>query len=158
MQLTCKSCSKPIPAEDVNIKMAIAKCMACDAVFSFAEDLGAGQREAAIAERPRVPEPKGFSVENWGSDLVITRRWFTPAVFFLVLFCIFWDGFLIFWYGIAFTQKEVPWIMVLFPILHLAVGVGLTYFVICCFVNRTWIKVSMGQLTVRHSQLQWQGN
>ena len=158
MQLNCHACGKPIPAEDVNIKMAIAKCGACDAVFSFAGDLGADERQAAIAERPVVPQPRQFTVENWGSDLVISRRWFSPAVFFLVFFCAFWDGFLIFWYSMAFTQKDIPWLMIVFPVLHVAVGVGLTYFVLCSFVNRTKIKVGMGQLTVRHGPLPWPGN
>jgi len=158
MQLNCHACAKPIPAEDVNIKMAIAKCAACNAVFSFADKLGVGARETAIAQRPVVPEPKGVTVEDLGSELLITRSWFTPAVFFLVFFCVVWDGFLIFWYSMAFTQDDVPWIMILFPTLHLAVGVGLTYFVICCFLNRTRIQVSMGQLTVRHGPLPWPGN
>lgn len=158
MMLTCHSCSKPIPAADINIKLAIAKCGACDAVFSFADELGVDQRERAIAERPVVPTPKGYTVENFGSELEISRRWFTPAILFLVFFCVLWDGFLVFWYGIAFSQDDVPWIMILFPTLHLAVGVGLTYFVLCCFVNRTRIKVSMGQLTVRHGPLPWPGN
>ena len=158
MKLTCHSCSKPIPAVDINIELAIAKCSACDAVFSFAAELGINERRAAVAQRPVVPEPQGFSVEALGNELLISRSWWTPAVLFLVFFCVIWDGFLVFWYGIAFTQDDVPWIMVLFPTLHLAVGLGLTYYVLCCFVNRTRIKVSMGQLTVRHGPLPWPGN
>ena len=127
-------------------------------MFSFADQLGVDQRASAIAERPKVAAPPRFSVDTFGSELEISRSWFSPGVFFLVFFCVIWDGFLVFWYSIAFTQDDVPWIMILFPTLHLAVGVGLTYFVLCCFVNRTRIKVSMGQLTVRHGPLPWPGN
>ena len=158
MKLFCKSCRNPIPAEDINIKLAIAKCGECDAVFSFAEELGAQQRESAIAERPVVPAPPRFTVESLGSELEITKSWFSPAVFFLAFFCVIWDGFLVFWYGIAFSHDDSPLIMFLFPGLHVAVGVSLTYFVICSFVNRTRIKVGMGQLTVRHGPLPWPGN
>jgi hypothetical protein len=86
MQLSCRGCSKPIPAEDVNIKLAIAKCSTCNAVFSFADSLGADARQPAIAARPTVPTPKGYTVENWSNDLIISRRWFTAAVLFLVFF------------------------------------------------------------------------
>ena len=113
---------------------------------------------SAIGQRPEVPIPPRYSLESLGSELEITRSWFSPAIFFLAFFCIVWDGFLVFWYGIAFSQADTPWMMIIFPTLHLAVGVGMTYFVLCSFVNRTRIKVSMGQLTVRHGPLPWPGN
>ena len=162
MHVECKSCGQRIPAEDLNIDTAIAKCRVCDAVFSFADDL---RRESGVTvpvrkRRPAadVPQPKGIDVQDWDGNLRITRRWFSPVFIFMIFFCVAWDGFLVFWYSIAITQDDVPWIMVVFPVAHVAVGIGLTYFTLCGFLNRTIITVDGGRLTVRHTPLPWPGN
>ena len=49
-------------------------------------------------------------------------------------------------------------IFVVFPIAHVAVGVGLTYFVLAGFLNSTVIRVADGMLSVRHGPLPWRGN
>ena len=160
MQLSCKTCGKAIPAQDVNIDKAIAKCQACHAVFSFLDQV------SGSAERPKpvVEIPKRFKLENWGPELTITRRWYTHAVWFLLVFCIFWDGFLVVWYtaGIGAMLSGqgdgMMWLMLVFPVLHVAVGLGLTYAVLCMFLNKTVIKVSMGELTVRHGPVPVWGN
>ncbi|MDX1948808.1 MAG: hypothetical protein SFU86_25695 [Pirellulaceae bacterium] len=162
MPIHCKSCGKPIPAADVNIELAIAKCQACDAVFSFLDDIGG---HPGRPPRPRVPLPKRFKVDAWGRELTITRSWFTHAVWFLIFFCAFWDGFLVVWYaaglGMLWQANGMQWgalVMLLFPVIHVAVGVGLTYYLLCAFVNRTVIRVSQGELSVRHGPLPWPGN
>jgi hypothetical protein len=160
MQLSCISCGKAIPAQDVNIDKAIAKCQACHAVFSFLDRV----QGASTGPRPAVPLPPRMRIENWGPELSITRSWYTHAVWFLLVFCIFWDGFLVVWYSLgigAMLSGEaggMAWIMLVFPVLHVAVGLGLTYLVICIFLNKTVIKVSMGELTVRHGPVPCGGN
>jgi hypothetical protein len=161
MQLSCQSCGKPIPAQDVNIELAIAKCGACHAVFNFSEQVGTGN----LAARPAVGLPKRFTMENWGPELVITRRWFNHTVWFLFFFCLAWDGFLVFWYGMlvaAFNGGQgnaFSWFAAFFPIAHVAVGVWLTYVVACTFLNRTVIRVSAGaELSVQHGPVPWPGN
>jgi len=160
LQLHCKSCGKLIPAQDVNIDKAIAKCQACHAVFRFADGLDGGAGPA----RPQVGLPARFTLDNWGPELTITRRWYSHGLWFLVLFCIFWDGFLVMWYTMGIGSLVggegggMIWVMLLFPILHLAVGVGLTYFVAAAFVNKTVIRVSSGELSVRHGPVPWPGN
>jgi len=159
-QLTCKACGKPIPAADVNIDKAIAKCGACDAVFSI-RDIGVG-----AGERPKlpVPMPKCFQVENWGSELTLTRRWYTHSLWALLAFCMFWDGFLVVWYSIGISilingEDVGPvWLMFVFPVFHVAIGAGLTYAVLCGFLNRTVVRVSGGELSIRHGPLPWPGN
>jgi hypothetical protein len=157
MQLHCKTCGKPIPAQDVNVKLAIAKCQACHAVFNFADDLG-----APAEPRPVVPLPKGFTLDAWGPELTITRRWYAHGVWLLLFFCIFWDGFLVLWYSMAaaavMSGETFAIIMLVVPVLHVAVGVGLTYLVFCMFLNRSIIRVASGELSVRHGPLPWPGN
>ena len=159
MQLNCRSCGKQIAAQDMNIDLAIAKCGACHAVFNFADQLGS--KSGPTAARAAVPMPGGITIDEWGPDLTITRRWWSPVFLFLVFFCIGWDSFLVFWYTMAFGDAgggPMGWLMIVFPIAHVAIGVGLTYFTIAGFVNKTIIRTGGGQLTVRHGPLPWPGN
>jgi hypothetical protein len=163
MKLSCPGCGKPIPAENMNLDRAIAKCIGCDAVFSFADKLDGGAAIEARRQRPEAPLPRGITVDAWGSDLTITRRWFSPALFFLVFFCLFWNGFLVVWYSMLFfgpLHEEGAAVLpfLLFPLLFVAIGVFLTYFTICGFINRTVIRAGSGQLSVRHGPLPWPGN
>jgi hypothetical protein len=160
MQLLCKACNKPIANEEINIDLGIAKCLACNEVFSFLEDLGGTPRIKPLAELP-----KRFKVENWGADVVITWPWYKHSVWFLLLFCLFWDGFLVVWYGAgvyALTHDSggspFVWMMLVFPVLHVAVGAALTYLVACTFINKTVIRAGAGEFTVRHGPLPAPGN
>jgi hypothetical protein len=106
---------------------------------------------------PIPPKPRGVRVDDDGYRLRIRRRWFGPHYIFLLFFCIAWDAFLIFWYSMAFGG-DAPWIMVVFPILHVAVGVGLTYFVLAGLLNTTTITADPQELVVRHRPIPWRGN
>ncbi len=46
----------------------------------------------------------------------------------------------------------------LFPILHLAVGAGLTYFTLAGYLNSTVIDVDGNVIRVRHGPIPWWGN
>lgn len=158
MQLFCKKCGKQVLAEDMNLEMALAKCRGCSSVFSILDSLqeNASPGAATKADRLPAPMPKGYKIEEIGRELTITYRWFTLAAFALLFFCVFWDGFLVVWYVIGLkglTSGEMGGMaiaMLLFPILHVAVGIGLTYAVICMFLNRTEIRVIGGELTIWH--------
>ena len=159
-QLSCKLCGKPIAAGDANLDQAIAKCAGCNAVFSLAGDLAAGGGPSHDETMP-VPMPVGIKVDVWGSELTIVQRWFSLALLMLVFICVVWNGFLVFWYFLISSTGDsdaFKLVFMLFPMLHVAVGVGLMYFTICGFVNRTVICVSGGELTVRHGPLPWPGN
>lgn len=161
MKLLCKSCRLPISPQDINLEMAIAKCVACGEVFSFLEQMG-GEIRAEPTGRLPAPKPQRFAVEEFGSELTISYRWFTPALFVMVFFCLFWDGFMVMWYSIAIGMivngQPAAWAMAAFGLLHLAVGVGITYSTFASFVNSTQIKISGGELTIRHGPVRWGGN
>jgi hypothetical protein len=101
--------------------------------------------------------PENLSIEHRNDGLTLSYRWFSGKFIFLALFCLFWDGFLVFWYGIAFSQ-DAPWIMLVFPLLHLSAGVFLTYYTIAGIYNRTIITVGQGKLSIQHGPLPWPGN
>jgi hypothetical protein len=107
------------------------------------------------------PIPEGIDVIQSGADATIRRTWFSHTVWFLLFFCIAWDSFLVFWYVSALTDHKhgpMDLMAIIFPIGHLAVGVGLTYYVLCTFLNKTDLTLSSSLLTVRSYPLPWIGN
>jgi predicted Zn finger-like uncharacterized protein len=166
MQLTCPNCRTAIPAEKINIAAALANCPACNEVFSFdaqgparrANDgWGRAMTPPAPEARDEVSMPRGFHLSQQLGDLVITRDWRSWTVIPLLLFCCFWDGFLVFWYAMGITQGG-PLIMFLFPLLHVAAGVFLTYTAMAQLFNHTDIRINTQFLTVQHYPLPWMGN
>lgn len=162
MKLFCKTCAKPILPQDINLEMAIAKCAGCGEVFSFLDDLGSESPPHKQPQPLPAPRPKRFNVEEFGSELTISYRWFTPALFFVAAFCLFWDGFMVAWYSIAlgliWQGQPAAWGMAAIGLLHLTIGICLTYSTIANFINRTVIRISGGELTVRHGPIRWTGN
>lgn len=88
------------------------------------------------------------------SSLEISFKWFNPMAFFLLFFSIFWVGFLVFWYAISFSTGA-PLMALLFPIIHVSVGVGLIYYVLCLFFNKTYFHIYDGELNVVHQPIPW---
>lgn len=161
MQLSCEVCHEPLRPEDVRLDIAVAKCHSCNAVYDLSGRKARGLTATAL-ERPRLvrtkaPLPPQFQVDDDGQSTRISWRWFKAAHLFMLFFCIGWDSFLLFWYGIALTAKDSPWIMIVFPIAHVAVGVGLTYSTLANLLNRTTVEVSRDRLSIRHGPVPWFG-
>ena len=159
MQIKCAKCGSLLRAEDVNLDALLGKCRACNEVFSIA-DQAPFTPLMARKLKTDVAMPSKFRVEGDVSGLTISYRWFTPAAFFLLFFCIGWDSFLVFWYAMALGHGAGPmqWIAIVFPIAHVAVGVGLSWLVLAMFLNTTTIRVNYEQLTIRSGPVPFFGN
>jgi hypothetical protein len=162
MQIHCPTCGALIPAEDLNLQTLLARCRNCNNVFGFsdvarAETVRSAGRTAGDELAPEIPCPPRIHVEETANMWTAHWRWFSPAILFLIVFCIAWDSFLIFWYSIAFTHKG-PWLMVVFPIAHVAVGVSLTYFVIASLLNTTRVTATRSELSIQSAPMPWIGN
>jgi hypothetical protein len=113
---------------------------------------------------PRLPaaRPAKFQIEDDLRTLTISWRWLHPRVFFLLPFAIAWNAFLVGWYSMAGGgMASMPFgfrlIFLIFPIGHVAVGLGLIYAVATMLLNRTWVRLADEQLTVEHGPLPWPG-
>ncbi|MCP4542601.1 MAG: hypothetical protein GY832_36225 [Chloroflexi bacterium] len=100
--------------------------------------------------------PNGIDLTENLDGLEIVRRWFSIQTVFLTFFVVFWDGFLVFWYTQAINTSNI--MMLVFPLLHVAIGVGLTYYVLASYVNRTYIRVNHSFLSIQHAPLPFPGN
>lgn len=162
MKLHCNQCGRPIPAEDIHLENQIAKCRACGSVFSIAHALQESVNCPREPNRPGLetdcPRPAKLRVEDDGVTLRFRRRWFSWKVLPLIPFAIFWDAFLVVLYGGALTGPNTPCIVLVLPLGHLAVGLFLSYFVLCSLFNRTTVELTAERLLVRHCPLPWRGN
>ncbi len=158
MRLDCPSCHTPLSAKDVRLDLALATCHACGAVHDLSERKASSSVPPAKMPRPRIKPPRRFQLETSDANTRISWRWWSPKYLFMAFFCLAWDGFLVFWYGTAFHTKNAPFMMLVFPLLHVAVGVGLTYSTLAGLLNRTRLEVSRDLLTIHHGPLPWRGN
>ncbi|HSU15354.1 hypothetical protein [Longimicrobium sp.] len=152
MKIICPECRVPVAAEDVNLGTGLAKCRTCNNVFRFTD---VAPELAAPAARARIPveKPRSVVTSEFGGELTLEYRWFSWKYLFLAFFCLFWDGFLVVWYAIA-VRSGNP-VLMLFPLLHVAVGIGLTYATLAGFVNTTTVRIDAGRIRVRHHPLPW---
>lgn len=112
--------------------------------------------ETPASPRPAASQPADVYIEYEGQSIRLVRRWFQRGWIALALFCFLWDGFLVFWYGVALRSKA-PVTFFVFPILHVITGVVLTYVLITGLVNRTEVTFDRQQLKVWHGPLPWWG-
>ena len=152
LALKCPNCAAQIKSEDCDLGRGTARCGYCRSMITLP-----GYRPSPEKRRLTMPLSAGMTIDESAAGTIITRRWFNWPIIFLIFFCIAWDGFLIFWYTVAFSTNA-PWIMTLFPLIHVAVGVGLTYFTLAGIFNRTWIKAADGVVSILHGPLPWWGN
>jgi hypothetical protein len=142
--MQCPSCGAGIPDN-------ATRCEFCDRPVD----------QAPATQRGDVPRPSKFQIDDDGASLRISWRWFSPVVFFLLPFAIAWNAFLIGWYSMATVMPGEPFgmrlVFLVFPIAHVAVGVGLAYSVLALLMNRSLVTVDRGTVTVSHGPLPWPG-
>jgi len=148
----------------------VAKCGQCHAVFPV-EIPGANAPRTArppltrpasiVYEETEVGETGAFDGFAYRSNarpvdkrFKLTWRWWTRSTWFLAFFAVFWNGFLVVWYTAAFSTGG-PLAMKLFPLIHVAVGAGLGYFVLVKFFNRSQLVVDENGVGVSHGPLPW---
>jgi hypothetical protein len=159
VKLSCPNCKVDIPAADANLERAMARCRQCNEVFGFGELLP-NTRGPAFAGRalPRaeVSLPKGYVLSEDAGRFQLTHRWFSPKAFFFVFFSLFWNG-IVSVFVTAIVSGQLPLPVLAFLSLHIAVGLGMAYFTLCMFVNRTVVEIDGDRLRVQHRPLPWPG-
>ncbi len=85
-----------------------------------------------------------IKIERGPSSLTVTQSWSQPVKWFLLLFSIPWN-LIVF----VFLLTDFPW----FILIHAAAGVGIFYFAILLFVNKTVLRASNRQLSVKNGPL-----
>lgn len=177
----CPRCGRAVLVEDVNMASMFAKCRSCAYLFRADDALGPGApmwggapgRFPLVAPEPSVFKPERFTTTGdvplathqgyresamaRRSPLTIQWRWYSPSVLMQVGFCVVWDGFLAFWYSSG-LRNHAPWVMLLFPLLHVAVGVFLTFSTLQKLLNRSVVTVDGERLRCVSSPMPFSPN
>lgn len=101
--------------------------------------------------------PDKISVEESVQGLSIVYRWFSWGYIFLMVFAIIWDCLLAFFYAIMISSGTAPGFAYVFPLLHVIVGVFITYYALAGLMNKTIVEVSRHEISVRFRPLPWPG-
>ena len=153
MKIRCPECHEPLAADQVNIQTGLGRCLLCDVGFHILPPI-----VRAPAEPTEVGLPDGMQVTAEGDRLRIERRWFSAKYIFLAFFALMWNLFLVGWYSIALGGSDMfNLIALLFPLGHVAAGVGLGYYSLAGLLNKTVISADAETLSVKHSPLKWRG-
>ena len=147
--LTCPSCGAKIKSSRRGQRTV---CEYCGTEHLASQSLV----EETPFERPPIPLPARVTLKKYAQGLRITRRWFSWKVIPMAFFCLFWDGFLIFWYIMVFSTKA-PLIFAIFPVVHLSVGVAITYATLATLLNTSLIEITAKSFQVYHEPLPWSG-
>jgi DNA-directed RNA polymerase subunit RPC12/RpoP len=153
--LVCPSCGAKTSLRQ---STATATCDYCGNELILRPGMGGPALFSGVnRDRPMSPMPEQMSLKETPDGFVITRRWFNASFIFLAVFSLFWDGFLVFFYSMLISGGA-PLPFALFPLIHVAVGVGITYYTLAGFLNSSFIELSKGTLLIDHSPLPWPGN
>lgn len=153
LAIKCPNCASAIREEDYDQENGMVKCGYCGTLMLPPRGQTGPQ---GFRPRPPVPLPSRMTLEPNMHGVVITRRWLHVVAIFLIPFCIVWDSFLVTWYS-ATSVSGAPMIFSLFPLVHVVVGVGLTYYTLALLINRTRVEITRGTVTVSHGPLPWNG-
>jgi hypothetical protein len=114
-----------------------------------------------LGKYTEIGMPDGINIDKNFQGLRITRKWFGFKFILLTLFVVIWDAFLINWYAMAFSssfQSAFDVMFIIFPLFHVALGMGLSYYVLAGYFNKTIIDVDFNSITVRHGPIPFWGN
>ena len=102
--------------------------------------------------------PPQITIHKEFQQLRITRKWFDVKYIYIAPFAFIWNAFLFYWYKMALPSSDIDWLFLLFPMLHVGMGIWLTYYVLTGLFNKTVIDVNFNSVNVKHSPFPYSGN
>jgi hypothetical protein len=80
-ELRWKSCGATLNPDSIVLRLAMARCDHCGAVFALKEFPSPdGSARAEKRNRLKLPMPKGSQMQEFGNSLEIRRRWHSHAL------------------------------------------------------------------------------
>lgn len=100
--------------------------------------------------------PEKLELIQHGTHIELVQRWFGSKIVVITLFAVIWDAILINWYLVAGSNRDP--MAFYFPLLHVAAGIGISYYALAGWFNRTHILISSAAIEARSGPLPWFGN
>ncbi len=103
--------------------------------------------------------PKKFTLNLYENYMHITLSWFGKKTFVATLIAVFHIGFsLVFFISESTTMTGSPLMIKLAPWISTILGLGILYYALTTWLNKTHIFVSQNAIEVKHKPLPWFGN
>lgn len=171
MRLTCAECGAEFKPPQLAGRVP---CGGCDAQLDLSADsvrkalaLGdAGVRGLRITLEVGDAGGTGGAYRGVGTapseaKLTLRKSWVNPQAFVLVPITLFWNGFLLVWYAIGFSGLSdgdsmasiMACCFLVFPLLHVGLGIFLTYLTAAKLFNATHIRADREGMSVAHGPL-----
>ena len=144
--LTCPSCGAKVKTDDFNQRLVCEYCGNEHLIH----------RSEQPILRPEIAQPANVFIENDTQSVRLVQRWFSWKYIPMALFALVWDAFLFFWYSTVF-RMGAPTMMAVFPLVHVGVGIWITYTTIAGFINSTILEVNNEEISVWFYPLPWMG-
>lgn len=171
VDITCPDCGREVSAADVNLERMLGRCSDCSILFPIPADIVPPSRPAIASPGPAPSElepssfqpgfarPSTVTVEKAAGAYKLQARWWRPTFILLALVAVVWNTSLAAWYVKAFVNIKggSALFVMLFPLLHVAFGVAVTFYALAGFLNTTTIEISNGRFRLSHGPLPWWG-
>lgn len=148
MEVYCDRCQTEIKSRYIDQEKGTAKCKSCNYVFDYRSQL----ETETDYRRDDIELPGSIKLIRDKKRLVVEYRWLNARLLYLVPFCLCWDAALFLWYKTGFISTDsTP--ATLYVLLHILLAIGLTYYCIAEFLNRTIISADQQGLQVTDTPL-----
>ena len=97
-----------------------------------------------------------MNIQHHNNYMQIDRKWFGLNIAFMSVFAIIWNGFIFNIYSGMEPDAELS--QKLLPLPFVAIGIGITYYAIAGWFNKTSIFVSRDAVEIQHKPIPWIGN
>lgn len=110
-----------------------------------------------IEDKKDITLPKGFEVNYFEEYMQITRVWHGVKTYFILLFALIFNGV---WINSGFVElllSDRELLPKLFFSIFFFLGLGLLYFTVATWLNKTQIYVSKSNIEIKHQPVPWLG-
>jgi hypothetical protein len=143
MKVQCPSCVRFITAAEMDLAAGRAACASCGELFPL-PSVALQTRAGSLA----LPADLNCQEIEHGETLSLVLKPSRFAGLVQAAFAAVWDGFLVFWYATAFRHPSPGGMALWFPLLHVGVGVFVTWNALRKLFNRTTIRLTRERLTI----------
>jgi len=147
ISIACDNCGNDIPTRNFNINSSLVKCESCDTLFSLEDESFFNNDRVG---RPEMIMPEGTDVLTMTDSIDIRLDWLKShprsSLGFMTFFTVLWNGFLAIMASSFIAAGAME--NIIFLSIHLAVGLGLLYYILSIYLNYTDIIVTKDYIEV----------
>lgn len=145
--MQCPACLSEVSLNRLDLQRKRARCQKCGHVFDCASQVPA----SVFADDQHMEPSEKVRIQQQGSTLKILYTWTSAKYFATLIFGAAWNLVII--YVFYEMSSQAPVFVMVLPVAFLLVGVGVLYYSLCGFFNRSEVTVTPHVFTVWHGPL-----